>query len=85
MERRGFFKFGIVALAAGVVSLFAGCSRTESVPKLQNQEKLWSMTAASEKVNEPIDLAYAKDTPAFYRDASLGKEDPNFKPKISGG
>jgi hypothetical protein len=85
MERRGFFKFGIVALAAGVVSLFAGCSKTESAPKVHNQEKLWSMTAASQNVNEPIELAYAKDTPAFYRDASLGKEDPNFKPKTGGG
>ena len=85
MERRGFIRFGIVALAAGVVSLFMGCTKTESAPKLANQEKLWTMTAASEKVNEPIDLAYAKNTPAFFRDASLGKEDPNFKPKVVGG
>lgn len=85
MERRGFIKFGIVALAAGVVSTFIGCSRTESAPKLHNQEKLWTMTVASENVNEPIELGYVKNTPAFYRDASLGKEDPNFKPKIGGG
>ena len=43
------------------------------------------MTSASEKMNEPLNLAYAKNTPAFYRDASFGKEDPNFKPKTGGG
>lgn len=85
MERRGFFRFGIVALAAGIVSMFMGCSKTESAPKLHNQEKLWTITAAAETVNEPIELAYAKGTPASYRDASLGKEDPNFKPKTGGG
>ena len=85
MERRGFIRLGIVALAVGLVSAYVGCSKTESAAKLHNQEKLWTMTTATETVNEPIDLAYAKDTPAFYRDASLGKEDPNFKPKTGGG
>ena len=65
--------------------LVAGCSKTETVPTLANQEKLWKMTSAAEKVNEPVDLAYVKNTPAFYRDASFGKEDPNFKPKTGGG
>jgi hypothetical protein len=43
------------------------------------------MALAPEKIEEPLNLAYAKDTPAIYRDASMGKEDPNFKPKIGGG
>jgi hypothetical protein len=85
MDRRRFIEFSITALAAGVVSLIAGCGKTETVPKLANQEKLWKMTATAEKVNEPVDLAYVKNTPAFYRDASFGKEDPNFKPKTGGG
>ncbi len=85
MDRRRFIEFSIAALAAGALSMLAGCSKTETVPTLGNQEKLWKMTAASEKVNEPVDLAYAKNTPAFYRDASFGKEDPNFKPKTGGG
>jgi hypothetical protein len=85
MDRRRFIEFGIAALAAGALSAVVGCSRTETVPKLGNQEKLWKMTAAAEKVNEPVDLAYVKNTPAFYRDASFGKEDPNFKPKTGGG
>ncbi len=85
MDRRRFIEFTIAALAAGALSAVAGCGKTEAPPALANQEKLWKMTAAGEKVNEPVDLAYVKDTPAFYRDASFGKEDPNFKPKTGGG
>ncbi len=85
MDRRKFIEFSIAALAAGALSAIAGCSKTETVPTLANQEKLWNMTKAAEKVNEPVDLAYAKNTPALYRDASFGKEDPNFKPKTGGG
>lgn len=85
MERRRFIEFGIAALAAGTLSAIVGCSGTETVPPLANQEKLWKLTAAAEKVNEPVDLVYVKDTPAFYRDVSFGKEDPNFKPKTGGG
>ncbi len=86
MDRRKFFAFGIVALAAGAVSMFAGCGKTESAPRPGgNQEKLWKLTAASEKVNEPVELAYAKSTPARFRDASFGKVDPNFTPKTGGG
>jgi acyl-CoA synthetase (NDP forming) len=33
----------------------------------------------------PADLAYARKTPALYRDASMGKADPSFVPKVSGG
>jgi len=85
MDRRRFIEFGIAALAAGALSAITGCSKTETVSRLANQEKLWNMAEAVEKVNEPVDLAYAKNTPAFYRDASFGKEDPNFKPKTGGG
>jgi hypothetical protein len=86
MDRRRFIEFSIAALAAGALSAaVVGCSKTESVPKLTNQERLWKMTATAEKVNEPVDIAYVKNTPAFYRDASFGKEDPNFKPKTGGG
>ncbi len=85
MDRRRFIELSVAALAAGAAAMLAGCSKAEPVPSLGNQEKLWKMTAASEKVTEPVDLAYAKNTPAFYRDASFGKEDPNFKPKTGGG
>lgn len=85
MDRRRFIEFSIAALAAGAVTMVAGCSKTEAPPLMGNQEGLWKMAASPEKVNEPLDLAYVKNTPAFYRDASLGKEDPNFKPKTGGG
>jgi hypothetical protein len=84
MERRGFVKLGIVGLVAGVISMLAGCNKPESAPKLANQDKLWQVVTA-EKVNEPVELAYAKNTPAFYKDASFGKEDAGFTPKVGGG
>lgn len=85
MERRRFIELGIAALAAGAAAVVGGCGRTDAVPPMGNQEKLWQMTATAEKGNEPGDLAYAKNTPAFFRDASFGKDDPNFKPKTGGG
>ena len=88
MDRRRFIEFGVVTLATAAVSLLTGCSRKDNIPKLEklgNQEPLWKMTASSEKVNEPIDLAYVKNTPAAYRDSSFGKVDPGFKPKTGGG
>lgn len=86
MDRRRFIEIGAAALAAGAATLLAGCSKTEPVPAaMGNQEKLWKMTAASEKVTEPVDLPYAKNSPALYRDATFGKVDPNFKPKTGGG
>jgi len=85
MDRRRFIVFGVTALAAGVAAMVVGCSKTEAIPPLSNQDKLWKLTDASEKLTEPVDIAYLKNTPAFYRDASLGKADPNFKPKTGGG
>jgi len=85
MDRRDFFAIAFGALGTGLLSVLGGCGKKENAPRVSNQEKLWRMTAASEKLNEPVDLAYTKNTPALYRDASFGKEDPNFKPKIGGG
>ena len=85
MDRRKLFQFAVAALATGALSVLGGCGKKENAPRLGNQDKLWKMTAASETLNEPIDLAYAKNTPALFRDASFGKEDPNFKPKVGGG
>jgi two-component system response regulator AtoC len=53
--------------------------------KFGNQGKLWQLASGQAKSEEPVDLAYAKETPALYRDASMGKADPNFVPKITGG
>ncbi len=85
MNRRLFLEalFGIFALSG--FSILAGCSKKEKTPRSGNQEKLWQMAAIQEKSDEPLELSYAKNTPAFYRDASLGKADPNFKPVTGGG
>lgn len=85
MERRGFVKLSIAGLLACALPVLAGCGKTESSSKLTNQEKFWSAAVSLGELKEPIDLTYAKNTPAFFKDASFGKEDPNFKPKTGGG
>ena len=85
MNRRVFIESIFAALAVGSISILAGCSKKENNSRLGNQEKLWKIASAPEKMDEPLDLAYAKDTPAVFRDASMGKADPNFKPKTGGG
>jgi hypothetical protein len=85
MERRAFIEKLIAALAFGSVFLVAGCRKEEKISRGGNQEKLWSLAAARDRDEEPLELPYAKETPAFYRDASLGKEDPSFKPQVGGG
>jgi hypothetical protein len=37
------------------------------------------------KVEEPLELAYSKDTQALFRDSSMAKGDPSFKPQTGGG
>jgi len=85
MKRRQFIEFCFVALAVSAMSLLTGCGKAEVPQRLGNEDGLWNATMASEQTSVPLELAYAKDTPAFFRDASLGKVDPNFKPKIGGG
>jgi PBP1b-binding outer membrane lipoprotein LpoB len=85
MERRILIKRIFSALLIGGILVFAGCAKKEKPAGFGNQEKLWKLTTAESKIAEPIDLAYVKDTPALYRDASMGKADPSFVPKVSGG
>lgn len=85
MNRRIFLGSILAFLTFGGISLLAACQQKENSSRLGNQEKLWQMASVSEKIDEPITPNYVKDTPAFYRDASLGKVDPNFKPQIGGG
>ena len=87
MNRRQFIECGLVTLITGIVSLAAGCKQTEtpSVRSLGNEDDLWKIASGSDEVNTHLELAYAKDTPAFFRDESFGKIDPSFKPQIGGG
>jgi hypothetical protein len=62
-----------------------GCKGKEKPATFGNQEKLWQLVGEQQKIEEPIELAYSKETPALYRDASMGKVDPNFVPRLTGG
>lgn len=85
MGRRAFIEGVFSVLVIGGLLLFAGCAKKEKPAGFGNQEKLWQMATGQEKLEEPVELAYAKKTPALYRDASMGKADPSFVPRVSGG
>lgn len=85
MGRRAFIEGVLSVLVIGGLLLFAGCAKKEKPAGFGNQEKLWQMATGQEKLEEPVELAYAKKTPALYRDASMGKADPSFVPRVSGG
>ena len=82
MERRKFIERIGFVLALGSLLLVVGCGKKETSAAFGNQEKLWQMATGQGKLEEPVDLAYAKETPALYRDASMGKADPSFVPKV---
>ncbi len=83
MERRTFL--GKILVALGGVLFLAGCKKEEKVARFGNEDNLWKLVVDQGKIEEPMIPAYGKDTPAFYRDASLGKLDPSFQPKVTGG
>ncbi len=89
MGRREWIKRFITLLALGGVILLGteGCEKypQKELKKFGNQEKLWQVVTSQEELKEPIELIDTKDTPVLYRDASMGKADPNFTPKLTGG
>jgi hypothetical protein len=89
MDRRRFIERLFPFLALGGILLLGagGCEKypEKQLKKFGNEEKLWQLSGGKEKLEEPLELAYAKDTPVLYRDASMGKVDPNFVPKLTGG
>ena len=85
MERRRFIEGLLSALAIGSLLLFGGCGKTEKPSGFGDQEKLWQLVVGEKREEEPVELAYSKNTPALYRDASMGKADPSFVPKVVGG
>jgi hypothetical protein len=85
MERRTFIQRLFEVLALGGLFLLVGCKAKEKPAAFGNQEKLWQLVSGQQKIEAPTDLAYSKGTPALYRDASMGKADPNFVPKLTGG
>ena len=85
MERRAFIEKLLAGLALGGVFLAAGCRKEEKVQRFGNAEGLWKAMSPSQKTDEPIELAQLKDSPAKFRDASMGKVDESFRPKVEGG
>jgi hypothetical protein len=85
MERKRLFEGLFSALAIGGLLLLGGCGKTEKPSTFGNEEKLWELVTGQKKVEEPVELAYSKNTPALYRDASMGKADPSFVPRVTGG
>jgi hypothetical protein len=73
------------AFALGGLFLLMGCKAKENPAAFGNQEKLWQLVSGQQNTEEPVELAYSKKTPALFRDASMGKADPNFIPKLTGG
>lgn len=89
MERRRFVEKILSLFALGSLLLLGtwGCDKYQhkKLKKFGNQDSLWQLATGQEKSEEPVELGYAKETPALYRDASMGKEDPSFVPKVGGG
>ncbi len=85
MIRREVLKRIFLGALLGGILFINGCEKKEKSLGFGNQDKLWNLIITQENIEEPIDLAYSKDTPAFYRDSSFSKGDPSFVPKISGG
>jgi len=85
MKKRRFIRGLFVALAIAGLLFIGGCGKTEKPAGSGNAEKLWQLAAGQGKIEEPLEPPYAKKTPAIFRDASMGKADPSFVPKIGGG
>ena len=85
MGRRAFLEKWFLTLVMGSLLLFCGCGKEEQPRRFGNQERLWQMVVGQEKREEPVELGYAKETPALYRDSSMGKVDPSFVPAVGGG
>lgn len=85
MGRRIFIQKLIEAFTLGGLFLLVGCKAKEKPATFGNQEKLWQLVTGQKTLEEPVELAYSKKTPALYRDASMGKADPSFIPKVGGG
>ena len=85
MERRRFIQRLVETAVLGGLLFLGGCSQEKKPIRVGNQDRLWQIATGQQNAQEPIDLAYTKDTPAFYRDASMGKADPSFVPAVGGG
>jgi hypothetical protein len=85
MDRRALIQKFFSVLSIGSIFLLGGCRKQEKVEGFGNEERLWDLAIGQEKSKEAVEINYAKKTPALFRDASMGKADPSFVPRVSGG
>jgi len=84
MDRRTLIQKFLSVLTLGSVFLLIACKRREKVKHFGNEGKLWDLASGRRKSAEAIEI---NDThkAALFRDASMGKADPSFVPRVSGG
>ena len=85
MGRRAFIERLLSVLILGGIFLLGGCGKLEKVERSGSEEKLWDLASGQGRSEEAVEINYAKKTPALFRDASMGKADPSFVPRVSGG
>ncbi len=85
IERRAFIEKLLAGLALGGVFLATGCRKEEKMQRFGNADRLWKAISGPQKTEEPIEIAQLKDSPAKFRDASMGRVDESFRPKVEGG
>jgi len=85
MERRAFIEKLLAGLVLGGAFLVAGCRQEEKLQRFGNADSLWKAISSPQETKEPIEIAQMKDSPAKFRDASMGKVDESFRPKVEGG
>lgn len=85
MDRRYFIKYASGILALAGVAILGGCTQKEEPQRLGNQTSNWEMVMGKKEIDEPLIPPYAENSPAAYRDASLGRMTPGFQPQTAGG
>jgi hypothetical protein len=84
MDRRTLIQKCLSVLTLGSIFLLIVCRRQEKVKRFGNEGKLWDLASGQGKSAEAIETNYAQKT-VLFRDASMGKADPSFVPRVSGG
>jgi len=84
MDKRALIHKFLSLLTLGSIFPLIACRRQEKVKRFGNEGKLWDLASGRGKSAEAIDTNYAQKT-ALFRDASMGKADPTFVPRVSGG
>lgn len=67
------------------IFLLESCGKHEKAESSGSQEKLWDLASGPERSEEAVETNDAIKTPLLLRDASVGKADPSFVPRVSGG